>query len=646
VAALFEDWGAHPGGPPDFDRDGAVGVRDLMELFLRWGPCPGDPPPDWSGEGPGDPVAIWIDAQAGDDSLPGTRAEPRRSLAAASAFLAAHPTGATVYLKGTFRGEALHASPVYHATITKWPGEPRPMIRADRITTGWTPAGLEWEADVGEEVITQVVEDWDARVLPDGRHYGHLRGGTFGSLRPGEWAQGEGDAASLLRVRPSSGEPADHVIGRIAREPRNGISLGADDTIVRGVDTALFCSRHGLAAPGETAGNGIVFNESQRCTIQDCDSWDGGIHCLAFLNDSTDCTVRGCRLYASRSIFGVSHLDMESDARDLRGVVEDCHFACSGLLDWNGTVLDALPDEGDLVAGFFAQTNTDGNITDLVVRRCTFEQFANSPFSISIAIGRQTALPGDDTDPATYPVRIEDCTFRNQGQVGGVGQSVGNGAWAAFVRCRIDATRYATLPTALGFGGILEINDSATPSGFILDSCTMVWAENPLGGSAFAFRAGARPRWLNSLCWSRTAEPESHGVRWFLSVEGGVHAWARGSVFGYRAPHPSHRLWAHDAGMGAANHDFQDCWYVNIAGGSFSDEPGLSTTAAWLANVDPGGIYATDPEIADDPEDPEGLSGGSLQSIVKPLPRHTAVGINGRLYSGHYGPYQYGPAVP
>ena len=33
-------WGTDPGGPPDFDDDGMVGITDFLELLANWGPCP------------------------------------------------------------------------------------------------------------------------------------------------------------------------------------------------------------------------------------------------------------------------------------------------------------------------------------------------------------------------------------------------------------------------------------------------------------------------------------------------------------------------------------------------------------------------------------------------------------------------------
>lgn len=33
-------WGTDPGGPPDFDNDGIVGILDLLHLLANWGPCP------------------------------------------------------------------------------------------------------------------------------------------------------------------------------------------------------------------------------------------------------------------------------------------------------------------------------------------------------------------------------------------------------------------------------------------------------------------------------------------------------------------------------------------------------------------------------------------------------------------------------
>ncbi len=33
-------WGTDPGGPPDFDGDGTVGILDLLTLLANWGLCP------------------------------------------------------------------------------------------------------------------------------------------------------------------------------------------------------------------------------------------------------------------------------------------------------------------------------------------------------------------------------------------------------------------------------------------------------------------------------------------------------------------------------------------------------------------------------------------------------------------------------
>ena len=32
--------GSAPGGPPDFNGDGTVGITDFLELLANWGPCP------------------------------------------------------------------------------------------------------------------------------------------------------------------------------------------------------------------------------------------------------------------------------------------------------------------------------------------------------------------------------------------------------------------------------------------------------------------------------------------------------------------------------------------------------------------------------------------------------------------------------
>ena len=40
LLALLDALSSNPGGPPDFDGDGDVGMIDLVELLANWGSCP------------------------------------------------------------------------------------------------------------------------------------------------------------------------------------------------------------------------------------------------------------------------------------------------------------------------------------------------------------------------------------------------------------------------------------------------------------------------------------------------------------------------------------------------------------------------------------------------------------------------------
>ena len=39
LVTLLGTWGTDPGGPPDFDGDGAVDIDDFLALLGNWGPC-------------------------------------------------------------------------------------------------------------------------------------------------------------------------------------------------------------------------------------------------------------------------------------------------------------------------------------------------------------------------------------------------------------------------------------------------------------------------------------------------------------------------------------------------------------------------------------------------------------------------------
>ena len=40
LISLVDAWGRDPGGPPDFDGDGQVGMTDLLVMLANWGACP------------------------------------------------------------------------------------------------------------------------------------------------------------------------------------------------------------------------------------------------------------------------------------------------------------------------------------------------------------------------------------------------------------------------------------------------------------------------------------------------------------------------------------------------------------------------------------------------------------------------------
>ena len=40
AGAVLAAWGTDPGGPPDLDGDGVVGIVDFLLLLANWGQCP------------------------------------------------------------------------------------------------------------------------------------------------------------------------------------------------------------------------------------------------------------------------------------------------------------------------------------------------------------------------------------------------------------------------------------------------------------------------------------------------------------------------------------------------------------------------------------------------------------------------------
>ena len=150
-------------------------------------------------------VDYYIDAAGGNDARTSTQAQssatPWKTLDKlyTSGVVTygngnAVNTGTTVYLAGTFQGNAagtvinkLKISPCDNLTITQWPGMPQAVIRGDVPGATWSgAAGVytttlpqadnTWgETDGIADYVASVVYNWDASIDWQGRHFGHLQ---------------------------------------------------------------------------------------------------------------------------------------------------------------------------------------------------------------------------------------------------------------------------------------------------------------------------------------------------------------------------------------------------------------------------------------------------------------------------------------
>lgn len=294
--------------------------------------------------------------------------------------------------------------------------------------------------------------------------------------------------------------------------------------------------------------------------------------------------------------------------------------------------------------------------------------------------GGSSSTPTNALDWRTYPVRFVRCKITNGSRnLHAANHSV------AFYQCRFEMARMgpnisASGAQSLGFA-------SGSGSGTVnYTACEFVLNMHNAGGSAvYAWNSGGavggtfKHIFINSAVYGTSPSTSANDKALFFTNQalGKEYQYARGSIFGYQwcnatTATGSGTKWLvanATASTGATEINFRDCFYFNISVSryiGFSGGSNYGGESAYRTSIDPTGVFpgsdfAT--VLAQDPTAATIAQGQTIRNafadwdgrtlrlsphalgVTKTLGVRTDVGFNGRVYSGHYGPWQYGGTV-
>lgn len=538
----------------------------------------------------------------------------------------------TVNLAGTFRGELI-VETLDGLTIQQWNGRTKAILRGDTLISGtWLSfVSNEWQINIGTGLdLEGMVEDWDTRINGQGFHYGHLILGTSASLVQGEYDYDSG--SGVLHVFSTTNPTSNGVVYGWC-VGGHCIEITGINTLVRGLDIYLYTE----TTSGQ--GYGVRLLTCTDGLVEDCEIIDCGFHGIGFTstpntnNVISRCTVSGGSAAGTQF---VSAITSGSIGQNLTGgIMIDCHANVYTNLDFAG-----VPMVLTSVAGYITHGSTDQFVQDLKFIRCTATPLTGSLWNYSgFSINSGTTVPSNLDDWTTYPVQLIDCSVPD-GFIGVTSAESGTAVWVAYVRCYIETIAY---------NATISAGNNKLPylGGCLLDSCVFIGNSDVGQDPILRTISGNNTelRIFNTILHNVvTATGVAHALmQWSGTDDTTALLRCRGSIFSCAVDIDSNSMGLLRDFHGTI--DMNDCWYYRIAAGhfNFQGDTGQILKTDWSGTHDVNGVYDIDPGYTSRTTgNMQGTLNSAMKVTKKALALATERGINGRRYSGHYGPYQYG----
>lgn len=597
---------------------------------------------------------LYVDGVLGSDGNVGSAASPKKTLSAVVTFLTANPTGSNVYLAGTFVEQTMTLANLTDCTIQQWNGEGRLpcILRADsEITGSWTLLNGEyWATHAMTASPNRVFENWETRQDSNGNNLGAMDNtgiiSGIGSLAENEWTRDI--AADRIYVRLYDDDDPNDFTMTLVDSGLQGILLTACTNItIDGI--AMWLYLH--AQDTETSlpkGHGVQCRECINITVLNCEYRGMGESCVGITGDndtagSSGLLVSGCTVYSQGiqsglvSIFGGQNVDVDDV------IVEGFTYYASLLLDRNGLAArDQWASGLNRVPRCFWATAEDavgsGELTNIIIRDGNIDGYNDAIFMR----GANTSL-ADPTDPEDfndYPVRVSNVRCVNMRSII---QHDANGYdfAAAFKSCLFHCPDMDTInEAATGRPQTRLIQVDAKPMYF--ESCDISADTGDENGTALVGCAAAQQVYFFNCILNCTNTGQTLRSLFVIDATSAIeNIKCHQCLFITGGLRPV--ILVTGGSFAAVNFDFQDNWYEGNSSIVMSDNASFFSEAQWLASIDTGSVFNTDPELNNPPTDQEGIPNGNLhRKVRKNVLTASKPGINRNNYSSNYGCYQYG----
>ena len=615
-------------------------------------------------------ATYYIHAQNGNDvSGDGSSGNPWATL---DKIVTTAATGNTYYLAGTFRPDK-HTDlrdKGDNISLLQWDGQAPCIIRGDTVTTGWTANANTYSKVIGTSYgaagIASVVVDWDTSVDSEGRHYGHLSrvadAATCGSTNDSFFYDNTGSGTLYIRIGAKL-DPAGFTVGRCIATVR-AISMGSTTStpsqglLCRGLTFYLWSD--------STAeyGYGLRYFTVQNSTMDSITCIDCGYHGTGWTNNNGTAALNN--IESNTLIMGLgagadSAMVMYADT----GTMTNCRIYNSKayvypLLGRDGVTPAGRNGTSSFGAmGVICHAGSGNALNDFEARNCWVKGYVPTGYTNRTEPYRcaNTAdvAAADRLTWQKYPARFVKC--------------VAVGDWSRMNWKSSGCTVNCSLLCAQsGAAGTAAINGAFGDNSDTGAACSIGHFGTEMLGN---LDGGANTCWL--YCARGDTSPTSIAVHTLInctlynigtSTNNNVRGvfnqnyssagaskgsiYARGCIFGHATPTgtgPLNNLTHNNSSAPAADMDFKDCVYINIASTRYSSNTSYDADTEWASGIDPNGLQVTT-------KDP--IAGGSAAlnaaikqspQYVKWLPEAFPEGVNGREYSGHYGAWQYGKQV-
>lgn len=585
---------------------------------------------------------IYVQAQTGNNSNPGTAALPLQTLSSVDDRA---QDGDVIYLSGRFT-DSMHLLRPTGITVRQWPGQPQAEVTNSRQVTAWEGAGPIYTSFIGSSLdVSAVSVRWGDPQIKDqyGRDKTFLVPGANQTV-PYTWSYNAATGVISINLNGENPNTGRHALFPVEYCLGSPIWIGmnlelANNCIVDGIHF-----RHSIGSGTGTYGLKVGGTDN---IIRHCKSWHLSWHHMTFVGSGNDFCVNNymhdCECYGFGNTGTANMVTLYSTFEDVRlNRLERLNLHVYQMLRYDtglplnpNIAIDGFYSHG----GGFGAVVYDNQWTDCVVRH--YEN-PGSPFGLGDGASARIPAPGtpEELDWTQWPNRVVGCTFTGLRAAGYPNET-------AFSRCVFICP---SLGRSAGANAIFNYIGIPGHRSLLLDACYIAADAAGTGSKGFFLIKRTSLDSLRLIAINTTfyqMNPDMTNWLRFFWFEGSVDTGAVrmfGNVFELNHGGTGGTLLYNDGNLSDSRLTFRGNYYHGVSPTYYSGAESRDTQAEWQL-IDPvaqGAVYDIEARLLDPLQSAQPLPGSDLAHRRVYQDVHAAIGINGAPYAGLYGAWQDG----